>query len=159
MSKIIRRYINSAQGIRRLLNWYRPYRGAAIKVTALSDDFTYARVEMRQRWYNTNYVGTHFGGSLYAMVDPMYMLLLMRQLGHDYIVWDKSAGIDFKRPGKGRVYAEFKVSAEQVAEIKAAADRGEKVLPEWPVEVLDEKGKVVAKIQKTLYVKKKSPAA
>ncbi|MCL5254527.1 MAG: DUF4442 domain-containing protein, partial [Gammaproteobacteria bacterium] len=96
---------------------------------------------------------------LYAMVDPMYMLLLMRQLGHDYIVWDKSAGIDFKRPGKGRVYAEFKVSAEQVAEIKAAADRGEKVLPEWPVEVLDEKGKVVAKIQKTLYVKKKSPAA
>ena len=155
MSKLIRRYINSPQGIKRLLNWYRPYRGAAIKVTAISEDFTYARVEMRQRWSNTNYVGTHFGGSLYAMVDPMFMLLLMRQLGHDYIVWDKSAEINFKRPGKGTVYAEFEVSKTQAAEIKAAADRGEKVLPTWQVNVCDSAGKVVAKVDKTLYVKKK----
>ncbi|RUO33168.1 DUF4442 domain-containing protein [Aliidiomarina soli] len=156
MRKWIRRYISSASGIRRLLNWYRPYRGAAIKVTALSKDFTYARVEMRQRWYNSNYVGTHFGGSLYSMVDPMFMLLLMRQLGPDYIVWDKSAHIDFKRPGRGRVYAEFSLTAAQVEDIKKAADQGERVLPEWQVEVMDEDNKVVARVDKTLYVKKKT---
>lgn len=155
MRKWIRQSIDSASGIRWLLNWYRPYRGAAIKVVSLSSSFDYAKVEMRQRWYNTNYVGTHFGGSLYAMVDPMYMLLLMRQLGHDYIVWDKAAEIHFKRPGKGTVTAEFKLSAEQVAQIKAQADAGERVLPKWQVEVRDSAGKVVAIVDKTLYVKRK----
>ncbi|MCC5854145.1 MAG: DUF4442 domain-containing protein [Idiomarina sp.] len=155
MRKYLRRWINSAQGLRLLLNWYRPYRGAGIKITRMADDFSSARVEMRQTWYNSNYVGTHFGGSLYSMTDPLYMLLLMRQLGHDYIVWDKAASIKFIKPGKGTVAADFVITPEQFAKIKAQADAGEKVLPAWDVDVLDSQGDIVAKIHKTLYVKRK----
>lgn len=155
MRKYIRRWVNSARGLRFLLNWYRPYRGAGIRITSISDDFMHARVEMRQHWYNKNYVDTHFGGSLYSMVDPMYMLLLMQRLGRDYIVWDKSAHIDFVSPGRGTVHAEFTITESQLAEIKAAADRGEKVLPEWKVYVKNTNGDVVAKVHKTLYVRRK----
>ncbi|CAN0601777.1 unnamed protein product, partial [Ectocarpus sp. 12 AP-2014] len=129
--------------------------GAGVKVTQLADDFSSATVEMRQHWYNTNYVGTHFGGSLYSMVDPMYMLLLMRKLGDDYIVWDKSASIDFIRPGKGTVTARFELTEERVAAIREATASGEKMLPEWDVDIVDEAGVCVARVHKVLYVRRK----
>ena len=129
MNKSIRRWLSSAGAMRRVMTAYAPYLGAGIRVTHIADDFRSATVEMRQRWYNTNYVGTHFGGSLYSMVDPMYMLLLMRRLGNDYIVWDKSAHIDFIRPGKGKVVAHFELTDERLDEIRAATAGGEKMLP------------------------------
>ena len=105
MNATLRRWLASAGAMRRVLSTFAPYIGAGIRVTHIAEDFSSARVEMGQHWYNTNYTGTHFGGSLYSMVDPMYMLLLMRRLGNEYIVWDKSASIDFIRPGKGKVIA------------------------------------------------------
>lgn len=155
MRKSIRSWFSSPRGLRFLLNWYRPYRGAAIRVAHISDDFKHARVEMDLRWYNRNYVGTQFGGSLYSMVDPMYMLLLMRLLGREYIVWDKTAHIDFIRPGRGKVHADFTITDEELLAIKTAADNGEKVLPHWDVWIKDEDGEVVAKVRKGLYVRKK----
>jgi hypothetical protein len=94
-----------------LLKWmsyWPPFFGAGIRIREISDDFTYVRVEMKLRFWNRNYVGTHFGGSLYSMVDPFYMLMLIENLGRDYIVWDKSASIRFLKPGRGRVSAEFR---------------------------------------------------
>jgi len=129
MNKSIRRLFASAGALRRILSAYSPYLGAGIRVTHIADDFSCAAVEMRQRWYNTNYVGTHFGGSLYSMVDPMYMLLLMRRLGNGYIVWDKSAHIEFIRPGRGKVVAHFELTDERLDEIRAATADGEKMLP------------------------------
>ncbi|MEC7378325.1 MAG: DUF4442 domain-containing protein, partial [Pseudomonadota bacterium] len=98
---------------------------------------------------------THFGGSLYSMVDPMYMLLLMRRLGNDYIVWDKSASINFIRPGKGTVTARFELTDERVEAIRTATAGGEKMLPEWDVDVVDESGETVARVHKVLYVRRK----
>lgn len=156
MNKSIRRWFSSAGAMRRVMTAYAPYLGAGIRVTHIADDFRSATVEMRQRWYNTNYVGTHFGGSLYSMVDPMYMLLLMRRLGPEYIVWDKSAQIDFIRPGKGRVVAHFELTDERLDEIRAATAGGEKMLPAWDVDVYDEQGELVARVHKTLYVRLKT---
>lgn len=156
MNKSVRRWFASAKALRRLMSAYSPYLGAAIRVSHIADDFRSATVEMRQRWYNTNYVGTHFGGSLYSMVDPMYMLLLMRCLGNDYIVWDKSAHIDFIRPGKGKVVARFELTEERLDEIRAATANGEKMLPAWDVEVHDEQGELVARVRKVLYVRRKT---
>ncbi|MBY6034393.1 DUF4442 domain-containing protein [Marinobacter daepoensis] len=155
MNSTIRRWFASAGAMRRVLSTFAPYLGAGVQVTHLADDFTTATVEMRQRWYNTNYVGTHFGGSLYSMVDPMYMLLLMRRLGSSYIVWDKSASIDFIRPGKGVVKAEFELTEERLAEIRQATEQGDKYLPEWDVDIVDETGTVVARVHKVLYVRRK----
>ena len=87
--------------LRRGINLYPPYLGASVRVTYLSDDFRRVEVEMPLRFYNRNYFGTHFGGSLYSMCDPFYVLMLANILGPDYIVWDKAANIRFKKPGKG----------------------------------------------------------
>lgn len=155
MNRKIRQWFASASALRRMLSTFAPYLGAGIKVTKVAEDFSAATVELRQHWYNTNYVGTHFGGSLYSMVDPHYMLLLMRRLGTGYIVWDKSASIDFIRPGKGTVRAHFELTDERVEEIRRMTAEGDKYLPEWDIDILDESGELVARVHKVLYVRKK----
>lgn len=155
MKNRLTQFFNQPHILRRLLNWYGPYRGAGVKIQHLADDFSSATVVMPLRWYNRNYVGTHFGGSLYSMVDPFHMLLIMNQLGKDYIVWDKAAHIEFISPGTGTVTAHFEVSQAEIEDIKQKTANGEKYLPKFDVEVLGEDGKVVAKAIKTLYIRKK----
>lgn len=121
----------------------------------MSDDFRHAVISLDERFWNRNVKGTHYGGSLYSMTDPFYMLMLMENLGPDYILWDKAATIRFKKPGKGKLKAEFTLSAERVAEIKHLADTQYKVEPEFLVEVKDETGQVVAEVDKLLYVRHK----
>lgn len=140
---------------RLLINCYPPYLGTGISIKVLSPDFTRMTVQMKSRFYNRNYVGTHFGGSLYAMTDPFYMLMLIQILGKEYWVWDKSAGIDFIQPGKGTVTAEFHVDQILIDTIIAETADGRKYLPDLPVEVKNTQGELVARIVKTLYIKKK----
>jgi len=141
--------------LRRFIRLYPPYLGAGVRVTDIAADFRHIEVEMPLRFYNRNYVGTHFGGSLYSMVDPFYMLMLINILGPDYIVWDKSAAIRFKRPGKGVMKATFELTEEKIAEIRTAAETQPKVEPQFQVLIKDEEGNVVAEVDKLLYVKKK----
>jgi acyl-coenzyme A thioesterase PaaI-like protein len=137
----------------RFVNLYPPFLGAGIRARRV-DERT-VRAEMKLTFLNGNAVGTHFGGSLYAMCDPWYMLILMRLLGEDYIVWDKSAGIRFLRPGRGTVTATFHIPGSRVDEIRAAADSGGKVEPVFTAEVLDADGGAVARVEKTLHVRRK----
>ena len=149
-------WLTSASGIRRIINIYGPYLGAGVKVDYLDKGFREARVSMRLTWYNRNYVGTHFGGSLFSMIDPFYMLLLMNNLGREYIVWDASAEIDFVRPGRGRVFAHFLLTDEMLQEIKQKTASGEKFLPVYDVNIVDEKDQLVAKVRKKLYIRRKT---
>jgi len=148
------RFFDRRRWLIRLLNLYPPYLGAGIRVRASPDRRTF-EVRMGLRFWNRNYVGTHFGGSLYAMCDPFFMLILIEHLGRDYIVWDKAATIRFRRPGKGPVRATFHIPEERVAEIRAAADRDGKVEPMFRVDVIAENGEVVAEVDKLLYVRRK----
>lgn len=141
---------------RKLMNLWPPFLGAGIKVKNIDPDFTTIDVELKMRFYNKNYVGTHYGGSLFSMTDPFYMLILMKQLGKDYVVWDKTSKIDFKKPGKGKLTAHFNITQKQVKDIKDRADKQKKVEPKFTVHVLDEAGDVVAEVEKTLYVRRKS---
>ena len=140
----------------RLLSLWPPYLGAGIRVRPSKDLRTY-EVRMKLRWWTRNYVKTQFGGSLYSMCDPFFMLILMEGLGRGYIVWDKAATIRFRRPGKGTVRATFHVPQERIDEIRAAADRGEKVEPVFQVDILDEEGEVVAEVEKLLYIRLAKP--
>jgi len=142
--------------LKRLLNIYFPHLGAGVSTEYISKDWREARVSMKLRWYNRNAVGAHFGGSLYSMIDPHIMLMLMNILGKDYIVWDKAAEIDFIRPGTGTVTAEIKITDEMLADIKANTDSGDKYLPSYPVEILNESGELVCKVIKTIYIRKKN---
>jgi hypothetical protein len=142
----------------RLLNLYPPYIGAGVRVKTSPDLRTF-EVRMRLRWWNRNYVGTHFGGSLYSMCDPHFMLILIEALGGGYVVWDKAATIRFRRPGRGTVAATFHIPQERVDEIRVAADAGAKVEPVFVVDVVDERGEVVAEVEKLLYVRRKEAKA
>lgn len=153
-----RKLARRARLLRLGLNLYPPYLGAGIKVQHISPDCREARVRMALRWYNRNFVGTQFGGSLYSMVDPFYMLLLMPLLGDDYVVWDKAASIDFVTPGKGPVYADFRIDDALLAEIREKTACGEKYLPELQVDIRDAAGALVAIAHKTLYVRLKPRA-
>jgi hypothetical protein len=137
----------------RAINIWPPFCGAGIRVRWRSDRAV--DVEMKLRFWNRNYVGTHYGGSLYSMADPFYMLMLMENLGRDYIVWDKAASIRFRKPGKGRVKAEFRLSDAQLDEIREQLKLQEKYEPTFTVEVKDEAGDVVAEIQKVLHIRRK----
>ena len=138
----------------RLLSLYPPYLGAGIRVRAAADLRTF-EVRMRLSRFNRNYVGTQFGGSLYSMCDPFFMLILAEALGRGYIVWDKAATIRFRRPGRGTVRATFHIPPERIAEIRAAADAQGKIEPTFEVAVLDDAGEIVAEVEKLLYVRKK----
>jgi acyl-coenzyme A thioesterase PaaI-like protein len=146
----------SRKKLKRFINLYPPLLGAGIKVTRFSEDLREIDVEMKLRFWNRNYVGTHYGGSLYSMTDPFYMLMLIENLGPDYVVWDKAANIRFRRPGRTTVTAKFRITGEELEGIRRALETQEKFEPVFMVEVKDESGEVVAEVSKTLHVKRKA---
>jgi len=140
--------------LEKLVNIYPPLLGAGIRSRNIDERTISVRLKMNM--FNRNLVGVHFGGSLYAMCDPWFMLILMRALGKDYIVWDKSAKIQFLKPGLGTVTATFHVSQERVDEIRAQADTQYKVEPIFTVDILNEQGEAIARVEKLLYVRRKN---
>ena len=153
-----RKLARRARMLRWRLNLYPAYIGAGIRVQSISPDLRHVKVRMGLGWFNRNYVGTQFGGSLYSMVDPFYMLMLMELLGREYIVWDKAASIDFISPGKGPVFADLRIDDELLAEIREHTAGGKKYLPRLQVDIRDAAGELVAQVDKTLYVRLKPQA-
>ena len=139
----------------RLVSLYPPYLGAGVRVSYPKDDPHRIVVRMGLHWWNKNLFGTQFGGSLYSMCDPHFIFIVIKNLGRGYLVWNKAAQIEFLRPGRGRVMATFHVPPEKIAEIRAAADRGEKVEPVLVAEIVADDGQLVARVTETLWVKKK----
>jgi len=137
------------------MNLWPPFLGAGIKVRHIRADYREVVVSMKLRWYNRNYVGTHFGGSLAAMTDPFYMLMLIHILGSDYTVWDKSSTIDFIAPGRETVTARFRLNDDQIAEIKNETASGNAYFPELSVDIVNGSDEVIARVRKKLYVRKK----
>ncbi|GGX68251.1 DUF4442 domain-containing protein [Saccharospirillum salsuginis] len=137
-----------------LLNTYPPYWGTGIRITHLARDWRALDVEMPLRWYNRNAVGTHFGGSLSSMTDPFYMLMLMNLLGRDYRVWDQSGTIEYRKPGRGRVHARFRIDDDLIDAIRRATDTGEPYRPTLAVDIVDDRSDVVAHVTRTLHIRR-----
>jgi len=144
-----------ASTLRRGMNLWPPFLFTGIRVAEVAPDWRHARVELRMRPWNRNYVGTHFGGSLFAMTDPFWMLLLMPLLGRGYYVWDQAATIDFLKPGRGTVATSFRIDDAVLEEIRAATAGGAKYLRWFENEVVDASGDVVARVRKQVYVRRK----
>ena len=134
---------------------YPPYWGTGIWVKKISPDYREIIVQMKRRWYNSNYVKTHFGGSLYAMTDPFFMIMLIKYLGSDYVVWDKSATIDFIKPGKDTVTAKFFITDDHLKTILEKTAEGKKHFQRLEVKVKDERNELIALVTKVLYIRKK----
>ena len=141
--------------MRWVLNIYPPYLGAGVRVRHISPDFRKVQLEMVLRFWNRNYVRTQFGGSLYSMTDPFIMLMLMENLGKEYIVWDKKATIQYKKPGTGSVFATIELSEDDIQAIKQKADQNYKYEPQFKIEISNRDGEVVAEVEKTIYIRRK----
>lgn len=140
---------------RLLMNRWRPFWGAGIRVEEISGNFRQISVTLKRRWYNRNIAGVHFGGSLYAMCDPFYMLMLLYNLGEDYIVWDRAGTIEHLLAPKRQVWARFTISRAQLDHIRRKTENGGKYQPDFLVDIVDEHDEVIAKVVKTIYIRKK----
>lgn len=138
------------------INMYPAFLGMGVRVRSYRDDFTCFEVELRSRWYNRNLFGTHFGGSLYSMCDPFYVFIVTMNLGRGYIVWDKSAAIEFLKPAKGTILGIFEIDKSRLEEIRGEVDELGKNTYHFEAELTDETGLVVARVNKEVYVRSKS---
>lgn len=138
------------------INLYPPYLGAGVRMRSFNDDFTRFEVELRSRWYNRNLYGTHFGGSLYSMSDPFYLFIVVLNLGPDYIVWDKSASIQFLQPAKGTISGVFEIGQERLETIRAEVDSLGKNTYHFETDLTNESGEPVARVAKEVYVRVKT---
>lgn len=136
-------------------NFFPAYRGTGARVVYISENYREIRVKIPLNWRTRNYVGTIYGGSLYAGIDPIHMLMLIKNLGRGYIVWDKAATIRFKRPGRETLFADFILTAEELGEIKTILEAEKSVDRVYNVELKDKNGKVHCVVEKTLYIAEK----
>ncbi len=141
--------------LRRLFNLWLPFLFTGIRVLAISEDWSSARVRLRRYRFNRNFIGTHFGGSLFAMTDPFWMILLIHRLGTDYLVWDQAGTIDFVKATREDVFADFQLDAAVVDEIRAAAADGQKHLRWFDTDVKTADGELIARVRKQIYVRLK----
>jgi acyl-coenzyme A thioesterase PaaI-like protein len=138
-----------------LSRFYPPFLGAGIRVTKIARGYREMETRMKLHWYNKNLVGTHFGGNVYSMTDPFYMMMLLWNIGDQHLVWDKSGTIEHISPAKGEVRASFKLSQEEIDRIVEEAKDGKPRFVDFRVDIVDADDVVVAKVKKTLYVRKK----
>lgn len=137
------------------LNWWSPFRGAGIRVRHIATDFRAVTVEMHLRASNRSRAGTHAGGSLFAMTDPFFALMLQRNLGDNYLVWDKAGSIDHIAPSRGRVWARVELAEADLDRILRMTEAGDKHLHLFKVDIKDDDGMVVARVEKMMYVRRK----
>jgi acyl-coenzyme A thioesterase PaaI-like protein len=131
------------------------YHGTGGRLTYIASDWSEIKVKIPLNWRTRNYVGTIFGGSMYASVDPMYMIMLIQRLGADYIVWDKSAVIQFKKPGKTTLFAHFILPDEEIKTIKDQLEKDRSLERVYNIELKDRQGDIYASVEKTIYIRKK----
>jgi acyl-coenzyme A thioesterase PaaI-like protein len=135
-------------------NLFPAYRRGGGRIAYISDDYHEIHIKLPLNWATKNYVGTIFGGSMFAAVDPIYMVMLIKILGREYIVWDKSANIRFKRPGKETLFAKFLITPEDVLDIKSQLESTKSIDKVFSIELKNDAGKVHCIIEKTIYISK-----
>ena len=138
-----------------LFNFFPAYRGTGGRITYISDDFREVRIRLPLNWRTRNYVGTIFGGSMYSSMDPIYMIMLIHVLGPEYVVWDKSASIRFRKPGRRTLFSSFVLTEENVRDIRRELEVASSLTRLYTADLTDVEGTVHATIEKTIYIGRK----
>jgi acyl-coenzyme A thioesterase PaaI-like protein len=137
-------------------NLFPAYRATGARIAYIERDFREVRVKLPLSWRTRNYVGTIFGGSMYGAVDPVYMIMLIKRLGPGYVVWDKSASIRFRRPGRDTLHATFLLEDTELEAIRSALETDESVERAYTVELVDGEGTVHAVVDKVIYIRRRT---
>lgn len=134
-------------------NWFPAYRSTGARIEYIAADWREVRIRLPLNWRTRNYVGTIFGGSMYAALDPIYMVMLIKLLGSRFEVWDKAAAIRFRRPGRSTLYATFRVAESELEAIRADVAQDGKTERRFTIELTDEGGEVYANCEKLLSIR------
>jgi acyl-coenzyme A thioesterase PaaI-like protein len=138
-------------------NFFPCYRRTGARIIYVSPDFSEVRIKLPLNWKTRGYNGTLFGGSMYACVDPVYMVMISWNLGRDYIAWDKAATIDFRKAGRSTLYSTFKLEPGLLDSIREELKTQDRVERIFEVLLTDDQGVVHAAFNKTVVVKKRKP--
>jgi hypothetical protein len=149
----------STRLLRLRFNLFPAYRGTGARITYIDRSFRDVRIRLPLNWRTRNVVGTLFGGSMYGAVDPIFMVMLIRNLGRDYVVWDKSATIRFKVPGRETLFARFLLSDEEIDDIRLALETQPSVDRVYAVDLTSADGTVHAVVEKTIHIGRREPFA
>ncbi|MGO0575543.1 DUF4442 domain-containing protein [Ornithinimicrobium panacihumi] len=153
----LKKLATSPTTLRHGMNAWPPFLFSGIRIQHIAPDFRTVRVGLRRTPVTSNYVGTLFGGSIFSMTDPFWMMMILRNLGPAYVVWDKAAEIEFVSPGKASVSTTFELTQEVLDELREEARGGAKVLRWFENDVTTADGTLVAKVRKQIYVREKPP--
>jgi acyl-coenzyme A thioesterase PaaI-like protein len=149
--------MNYRRFLLRLWNLWPPFFCTGIRVMKKSPDFREIKVRLKLRWWSANYFGTQYGGSIFSMTDPFYAIMLIKNLGPDYIIWDKAAHVRFITPGRTDLFADFVISEEDLQHIKQMIQEEGRARWTKKVEVKNTHGELVAEVERTLSIKPKQP--
>jgi len=138
------------------MNLWPCYWGTGVRLKYVSKDFREIRLDVPLNWRTRNYVGTIFGGSMYGAVDPIYMLMLIKNLGPSYEVWDKAATIRFKKPGRTTLHASFTLNQDEIDQIRQELSNADSIDRIYNVDLTDEKGTACATVEKIIHIRKKA---
>jgi acyl-coenzyme A thioesterase PaaI-like protein len=139
----------------KLMNFWPPFLFSGIKIIKQSKNYRHFIVKLKLRFWTANYVGTQYGGSMFSMVDPFYMLMLMKNLGNDYVIWDKAASIRYLKPGKTDVTAEFILTDEDLKNIHDTVKEHGRMIWNRTIEIKDKNQEIIAEVEKVLSIKKR----
>jgi len=142
---------------RHLFNLFPAYRGTGARITHIEGDWREIRIELPLNWRTRNYVGTIYGGSMYGAVDPLFMLMLIKNLGPEFVVWDKAGSIDFVKPGRGTLYANAAIERGEIEEIRNLLKVEKSVVRTYAVDLVDTDRNVCVSVEKVLYIRRKLP--
>ncbi len=145
------------RALRHLMNIWPPFAASGIHVETIARDWSHARVALKLRPWNRNYMGTQFGGNLFKMCDPFWAIMAIQRMGGDYIVWDAAGAIDFVAPGRETVYVEFNFDNALRDELIEGAATGKKQLRWFDNDIVTADGTVIARARKQLYIRRKPP--
>lgn len=140
--------------LRHRFNWFPCYRRTGARITHISPDLLEVRVELPLTWRTRGYWGVTFGGSLYGALDPVLLVMLSRNLGPDYMVWDKAAHIEFRKPGRSTLYGTFRLEADEIARIKGELAGSRRILRDYTLELVDQRGVVHVSCCKTIQIQR-----
>lgn len=147
--------MNIKQKMLGLWNLWPPFLFSGIKILKRSADSRHLTTKLKLRFWNANYLGTQYGGSIYSLVDPFYMVMLIKNLGPEYSVWDKAAQIRFLKPGRTDLFAEFTLTDDDLNAIRKTVQEQGKM--DWfrKVEIKDKHGTLVAEVDKVISIKQR----
>lgn len=157
LAKIARKFLKESTLFKVGFNLSPMYRRSTARIIYVSDDLKTVRIKIPISYKNKNYIGSIFGGSLFSAVDPIPMIQLMTIFKEEYIVWDKSAHIRFKRPAKENMYANFEFTTEEIEDIQKKVHENKEVEHSKTTLITNKTGDIVyCEVTKLIYIADKT---